>query len=286
MRSLRVPFALAALAAAPAVLADEYVRAVLGASSVVPAVVSDGSGNFEATIRPALGSGVASIEYTLAYQGLRGGRTTAAYIQVGQPAAAGGVAVTLCGDAAPACPSGFGTVAGTILAEDVIGPSPQGVAPGDIGGLIAALVSGRAYLSVRTSRYRRGEIRGQIQTVFTFQDSVVPLFTAWSCTACHAAVGCDDTTGRPRLRLTGSAFDAWNGIVNAPNTSGCTRGGGSRVSAAQPRESRLLRKATGADRHAGGAIWAAKADCSSPGTLEQVAYCTVLRWIQAGAPFN
>jgi hypothetical protein len=65
-------------------------------------------------------------------------------------------------------------VTGTIDAADIVGPTGQGIAPGEIGELIAAMMSGVAYVNVHTNDmvdppntgpgdFPAGEIRGQIE---------------------------------------------------------------------------------------------------------------------------
>jgi CHRD domain len=53
-------------------------------------------------------------------------------------------------------------VSGTIVAANVIGPSDQGIAAGEIAELIAAIRAGRAYVNVHTTAFPGGELRGQI----------------------------------------------------------------------------------------------------------------------------
>jgi hypothetical protein len=123
-----------------------------------PANVTPASGDFSATIDDT----AQTITYTLTFTGLEG-TTTASHIHVAQPDVAGGISAFLCGGGSkPACP-GSGTVTGTIVAADVIGPVPQGVNPGDFAKLIQAIEAGKAYVNVHSSRFPGGEIRGQIK---------------------------------------------------------------------------------------------------------------------------
>ena len=88
--------------------------------------------------------------------------------------APGGVAVFFCGGplppgpiTRPACPA-FGTISGTWHAEDIVGPTSQGVDPANPNNenaferLIRAIRSGRAYANVHSTRSPAGEIRGQL----------------------------------------------------------------------------------------------------------------------------
>jgi len=124
----------------------------------VPANVTPATGDFSATIDET----AKTITFTLTFSGLEG-TTTASHIHVGQFDVAGGVSAFLCGGGSkPACPAS-GTVTGTIIASDVIGPVPQGVDPGDFDKLVQAIEAGKAYVNVHSSRFPGGEIRGQIK---------------------------------------------------------------------------------------------------------------------------
>jgi len=136
-------------------------RARLDGFQETPTLSTTGHGQFSAKINEA------SIEYTLSYRDLEGATTTQAHIHLGRPAIAGGVSVFLCGPAAasnkPACPAKEGTVSGTIVASDVIGPVAQGIDPGQFDELVRAIRAGATYANVHTDKYPGGEIRGRIQ---------------------------------------------------------------------------------------------------------------------------
>jgi hypothetical protein len=53
-------------------------------------------------------------------------------------------------------------VAGTLHAEDVIGPGPQNIAAGDLASVERAIRNGAAYVNLHTPNFPAGEIRGQI----------------------------------------------------------------------------------------------------------------------------
>jgi hypothetical protein len=55
-----------------------------------------------------------------------------------------------------------GEVTGTLTAEDVIGPTSQGVVAGDFARLLFAIRTGNTYVNVHTTRSPGGEIRSQI----------------------------------------------------------------------------------------------------------------------------
>jgi len=54
------------------------------------------------------------------------------------------------------------TITGTITPADVIGPTGQGIAPGEWNELAAAIRAGVAYANVHSTTQPAGEIRGQI----------------------------------------------------------------------------------------------------------------------------
>lgn len=135
----------------------------------VPSISTAASGSFKAT----LGSGPV-INYELSYQDIQ--NAFAAHIHLGQKAVNGGVSAFLCGGGdKPPCPPTGGTVSGTIDAADVIGPTSQGIAPGEIQELIDAMRAGVTYANVHTTDgdatpnegpgdFPGGEIRGQIDS--------------------------------------------------------------------------------------------------------------------------
>jgi len=104
-----------------------------------------------------------TITFKLDYADLTG-PPGAAHIHIGQKGVNGGVSVFFCGGGGkPACPaSNSGSVSGTIAAADVVGPTAQGYAAGDIAPVIAALRAGVTYANMHTAKFPAGEIRGQI----------------------------------------------------------------------------------------------------------------------------
>ncbi len=134
------------------------VRAVLTGFEEVPAVSTFARGTFSASIRAD------SVSYSLTYSGLEA-PVAAAHIHLGQPGVAAGVSAFLCGGGnKPVCPAS-GTVTGTIVATDVVGPAAQGIAPGEFGEFVRALRAGMTYANVHTTKFAGGEIRGQISVV-------------------------------------------------------------------------------------------------------------------------
>jgi hypothetical protein len=89
-----------------------------------------------------------------------------AHVHVGQPGVAGGVSFFFCGGAKPACPSsasGPVTITGTVLPADILGPTAQGFAAGDLNSIVKAIKAGFTYANMHTSAFTGGEIRGQLE---------------------------------------------------------------------------------------------------------------------------
>jgi len=146
--------------AATADRGGRQMKADLNGAEEVPSVSSTGTGELLARIS----DDASSIDYTLSYENLEGATTTQAHIHLGQFSANGGVSVFLCGGGGkPPCPATGGTVTGTIIAADVIGPAGQGIAAGELDELIAAMRRGVTYANVHTDKHPGGEIRGQIK---------------------------------------------------------------------------------------------------------------------------
>ncbi|MCE3287308.1 MAG: hypothetical protein K0S64_914 [Gaiellaceae bacterium] len=120
-------------------------------------VSSVASGSFTATID----DDAAEIDFTLTFADLEA-PVLFAHIHFGQRSVNGGVAAFLCGGGGkPACPQS-GTVTGTIVPADVVGPTGQGIAAGEFGELVAAIRAGRTYANVHSTKFPAGEVRGQI----------------------------------------------------------------------------------------------------------------------------
>jgi len=153
---------------APALaVADETFKARLRGFQEVPAISTEASGEFKAT----LSEDETSIEYRLSYEGLTG-EVRQGHIHIGQLSVNGGITVWLCQTTtnvdptglAPTCPQS-GTVEGTITAANVIAIAAQGVAAGEFAELVDAIRAGVTYANVHTSIFTGGEIRGQIKKV-------------------------------------------------------------------------------------------------------------------------
>ena len=137
-----------------------HFRARLTGYQETPLTLSTaGRGRFEAEID----DDAMTIDYELSFEDLEGGTALAAHIHLGQRATTGGVSAFLCGGGGkPACPPAGGTVTGTILPVNVIGPTGQGIAAGEFDELVRAIRAGFTYANVHTTGRPGGEIRGQI----------------------------------------------------------------------------------------------------------------------------
>ena len=134
----------------------------------VPATISTtGGGTFTAKIA----NDGQSFEWTLSYEALEG-TVQQAHIHFGARGLANGISVFLCtniGNAPPApagptqaCPAPPATISGVARANDVIGPTAQGIEPGAFDELLAAMRAGVAYANVHSLKWPAGEIRGQL----------------------------------------------------------------------------------------------------------------------------
>ena len=138
-------------------------RTSLSGYEEVPAVSTTGGGEF----RAAIDRDSDTIQYEITYGDLEG-NVLQSHIHIGQSAVNGGISAFLCSNLGngPAgtqpCPQS-GTVEGTITPSLVIGPTAQGVAPGEFDELVRALRAGVAYANVHSSTWPGGEIRGQIE---------------------------------------------------------------------------------------------------------------------------
>jgi hypothetical protein len=146
---------------------DRRLAARLRGYDEVPAISTVGNGRFTGRV-----TGGETFEYRLTYSDLQ--NVVAAHIHLAQRGVNGGVMAFLCGGGdKPACPTTGGTVTGTIDMDDIIGPAGQGIAPGEFGEFVAAMMAGVAYVNVHTNDgvdppntgpgdFPGGEIRGQI----------------------------------------------------------------------------------------------------------------------------
>ena len=130
-----------------------------------PPISTVASGSFEARVNDA-GDG---IDYTLSYGDLEAA-VTQAHIHFGQRSVSGSIIAWLCegtlaspSASTPTCPASTGgSVSGTITALEVIGPTANGIAPGEFAELVRAVRAGAVYANVHTTKFGGGEIRGQV----------------------------------------------------------------------------------------------------------------------------
>ena len=142
---------------------DKFRERLSGYNEDPLALSTTGSGRFEARID----DDNQEITYTLSYSELEGD-VTQAHIHLGGRSQSGGVSVFLCSNlgngpaGTQACPAAPATITGTLRPTDVIGPTGQGIAPGQFDELVAAIRAGSTYVNVHSSQYPGGEIRAQL----------------------------------------------------------------------------------------------------------------------------
>jgi hypothetical protein len=145
-----------------AAAADEGTRfrAELVGTQEVPAIFTAGSAIFEMRVL----DNDTRIEFQLTYENLTA-PPLAAHVHFGQRGVSGGVSFFFCGGGGkPACPaSSSGTVTGTVVAADVIGPTAQGIAAGDLAAILQMIRAGFGYANMHTPLHPGGEIRGQLR---------------------------------------------------------------------------------------------------------------------------
>ena len=131
----------------------------------VPVLSTGAAGAFRAKIAPDR----ESLTYELTYENLSAA-VQQAHIHVGQPSVNGGIAIFLCTNlgngpvGTPACPGPTsGAVSGTVDGAAVVGPTSQGIAPGEFAEVLAAITAGVAYVNVHSATFPTGEIRGQLK---------------------------------------------------------------------------------------------------------------------------
>ncbi len=131
--------------------------ASLRGADEVPAINSNGSATFRAVIHED-----GTITFTETFKNLTSDAIFS-HIHFGEVHVAGGVMIFLCGGIKPACPAAAsGSFSGTIAPSDVVGPTTQGVTPGDLASALRAIRQGAAYVNLHSMKFPGGEIRGQV----------------------------------------------------------------------------------------------------------------------------
>jgi hypothetical protein len=159
MKALRHAALLLCIAFASAADEGTRFRASLVGTQEVPALFVPGSAIFDARVL----ANDTRIEFELTFEQLTA-PPLVAHVHFGQRSVNGAVSFFLCGGGGkPACPaSTSGTVTGTVVAADVLGPAAQGIAPGNLAGILQMIRAGFGYANMHTPLHPGGEIRGQI----------------------------------------------------------------------------------------------------------------------------
>jgi hypothetical protein len=140
-------------------------RAELRGLNEVPPTNSKATG----TLTGQISDDGTSLTFTLTFSGLTA-NPAVAHIHFGPTRVSGGVMVFFCGGGGkPACPaSTSGTVTGTIMAADIVGPAGQGIPPapnGQFSDVVRAIRTGNGYANMHNANFPAGEIRGQLHIV-------------------------------------------------------------------------------------------------------------------------
>lgn len=144
----------------------ERLKVKLSGYQEVPSVSTFADAKFEAQIRDTRSG--PRIEWELTYDNDFSSPVTQAHIHFGERHTIGGISVFLCTNLGngPAgtqpCPPGPVTIRGEADAGDVIGPTGQLIAAGEIEELVAAIRAGAAYVNIHTTAVPSGETRAQL----------------------------------------------------------------------------------------------------------------------------
>ena len=124
-----------------------HLSATLSGYQETPSISTTGTADFTAD---AAKDGQ-SVTWRLSYANLEGS-VLQSHIHFGQRGVAGGISVFLCTNlgngpaGTQACPGAHdGAISGTFGPSDVIGPTAQGIGPGQWGELLNAIDAGKAY---------------------------------------------------------------------------------------------------------------------------------------------
>ena len=158
-----VSLAAAGVVATAIAVGGDNLSVTLSGYQEVPSLSSAGSATFEAQVS----GDESSINWTLSYKDMA--NVTQAHLHFGQIGVNGGIATFLCTNlgngptGTPMCPAAPATISGTIDAADIVGPTSQGIAAGEMAEFVDALDAGRTYVNVHTSANAGGEVRAQLK---------------------------------------------------------------------------------------------------------------------------
>ncbi len=129
-----------------------------------PLISTEAKGHFHAVVDTVAGT----ITWTLKYDALEG-TVTQAHVHVGQRGVNGGISFYMCTNGAapagplpPACPVPPAEISGVITAENIIGPTGQGIPLAAFAEVVGHMRDGNSYANVHSSVAPGGEIRGQL----------------------------------------------------------------------------------------------------------------------------
>lgn len=133
-------------------------RASLQGTNEVPAINSNGTASFHATIQSN-----GTINFQVTFANLTS-NAILSHIHFGKVHVAGGVMVWLCGGGGQAaCPAASsGTFSGMITTANVTGPTAQGITAGDLASALRAIGQGAGYVNLHSVNFPGGELRGQV----------------------------------------------------------------------------------------------------------------------------
>ena len=156
--------ALSVFAASPIQAADNLDADLVGYNEV-PSLSSPAKADFDAKIN----QDETQIDYHVTYSGFPT-PVLQAHLHLGKRAVNGGIMVFICSNlgtgpaGTPTCPTPAGTVSGTWTAASVVGPTAQGIAPGEFAEVVQAIRAHAAYANIHTTAFPGGEIRDQVKT--------------------------------------------------------------------------------------------------------------------------
>jgi hypothetical protein len=151
-------FVLVVCGGASVALAQGQFKADLNGYQEVPTLSTASSGQVSVKIA----DDQKSLSVTLSFSKLEG-VAQSGHLGFGVAGMTSTILAYICGGTKPSCPTtADGSVTATIAPADILAIGGQGIAAGDLAGVIHAIESGAVYVNVRTTKYANGEIRGQL----------------------------------------------------------------------------------------------------------------------------